>query len=620
MLKRIALLLVFTAAFNLRASEAPEHWLEVRSPNFIVVSNASEKQARHIADQMERMRSICDTLFPGSSADMGAPIVAIAVKDKKSLQTLEPEAYLAKGQVDLAGLFLTAPDKSYILLRLDAGGDHPYATIYHEYTHFRVRRDSAWLPLWINEGYAEFFQNTEIENKIALLGEPSLVDIQILRQNPILPLTTLFKVDHNSPYYHDEQKGSIFYSESWALIHYLQHKDFETNTHQLNDYIQLVSQNVDAVTAAQRAFGDLNRLQEALQSYVSQGHFFEFKAPIPTTVDETTFKVRELTLPQANAVRADFLAYDQRRKDAHALLDSILHDDPDNLQAQETMGYLSLSEGDHQAARNWYARAVKLGSESYLTQYYFAAMSMNGSRLSAEDAATVEASLRSAIQLNPSFAPSYDTLATLYGEQHEKLDEAHMLNLKAISLDPGNVRYRLNTASILVEMNNQTDALRVLQQALATAKTESDRAAVESRLQSIERFQQAAPEQAHAIQSGAQQPSTPAQVVIVEKVEAKGASHPDETPQGPTRVATGTLQNVSCSYPSVLELKIVGAAKTLSLYSNNYVKVDFSAANFTPKGDLDPCHDLNGLKARVAYAETSDKREDGQIVSVILSK
>jgi hypothetical protein len=207
MLKRIALLLVFTAAFNARGSEAPEHWLEVRSPNFIIVSNASEKQARHIADQLERMRSIRDTLFPGSIDDQGSPIVAIAVKDKKSLQTLEPEAYLAKGQVDLAGLFLTAPDKSYILLRLDAGGDHPYATIYHEYTHFRVRRDSAWLPLWINEGYAEFFQNTEIENKIALLGEPSLVDIQILRQNTLLPITTLFKVDHNSPYYHDEQKG-----------------------------------------------------------------------------------------------------------------------------------------------------------------------------------------------------------------------------------------------------------------------------------------------------------------------------------------------------------------------------------------------------------------------------
>ena len=57
------------------------------------------------------------------------------MKDKKAFQALEPEAYLAKGQLELAGLFLRAPDKNYVLLRLDAQGEHPYATVYHEYTH-----------------------------------------------------------------------------------------------------------------------------------------------------------------------------------------------------------------------------------------------------------------------------------------------------------------------------------------------------------------------------------------------------------------------------------------------------------------------------------------------------
>jgi hypothetical protein len=44
----------------------------------------------------------------------------LAVKDKKDFQSLEPEAYLAKGQLELAGLFLRAPDKNCVLLRLDA--------------------------------------------------------------------------------------------------------------------------------------------------------------------------------------------------------------------------------------------------------------------------------------------------------------------------------------------------------------------------------------------------------------------------------------------------------------------------------------------------------------------
>jgi Tfp pilus assembly protein PilF len=587
------------------------------------VSNGGEKQARHVAGQLERMRSVFQTLFPAPSADSGSPIVALALKDKKSFQTLEPEAYLAKGQLDLAGLFLNAPDKNYILLRMDAEGEHPYATIYHEYTHFRVRNTSDWLPLWVNEGLAEYFQNTEIWGKEVYLGEPSPDDIQYLRQNRLLPLTTLFKVDHNSPYYHDEQKGSVFYAESWALVHYLQINDFPKRIDRLADYVQLVSQNVDSVTAAERAFGDLNQLQNALNLYVGQGSFQQFKAAVPTNVDETTFAVHALTLPQANAVRADLLAYDGRTRDAHALLDNVLREDPDNLQAHETMGYLSLSEGDHQAALNWYAQAVKLGSESYLTQYRFAAMSlMNGGHLSTEDAAAVETSLRKAIELNPSFAPPYDALAGLYARQHERLDEAHALNVKAIALDPNNLTYRENAASVLLVQDNQADAIRVLQLALARAKVPQDRAVIESRLQAIQQYQteQAGAEKVQAMQNNAsvERPSTQGQIVVPENAAGDGAKHPNETPHGTMRVFTGTVRSAVCSYPSVLELKIADAAKTLSLYSNNFSKIEFSAANFTPKGDLDPCRDLLGLKARVEYSETSDKAEDGQIVSVVL--
>ncbi len=67
----------------------------------------------------------------------------------------------------------------------------------------------------------------------------------LLRQEHLLPLATLFTVDYNSPYYHEENKGSIFYAESWALTHYLEVKDTRENTHRLTDYAKLVSQKVD---------------------------------------------------------------------------------------------------------------------------------------------------------------------------------------------------------------------------------------------------------------------------------------------------------------------------------------------------------------------------------------
>jgi hypothetical protein len=113
----------------------------------------------------------------------------------------------------------------------------------------------------------------------------------------MIPLTTLFTVDHNSPYYHQEDKGSIFYAESWALTHYLEVKDYQEKTHRLLDYLQLVANKIDAVNAATRTFGDLKKLQSSLETYVSQRGLGYFRMPGGTDVDDSAFTVRTLTHP-----------------------------------------------------------------------------------------------------------------------------------------------------------------------------------------------------------------------------------------------------------------------------------------------------------------------------------
>jgi hypothetical protein len=152
----LALLLVFaTAAAS--AAPAPERWTEISSPHFIVLTNSSAKNGLHIANQLEQMRSVFLTIFPTGTSDDDVPITVFALKDKKSFQTLEPDAYLAKGQLNVAGYFQRSEESNYILLRLDAQGEHPFAIVYHEYTHYMLRNLEEWLPAWLDEGMAEFY-------------------------------------------------------------------------------------------------------------------------------------------------------------------------------------------------------------------------------------------------------------------------------------------------------------------------------------------------------------------------------------------------------------------------------------------------------------------------------
>src|SRR6201987_4947057 len=185
-------------------------WLQVTTPHFTVVTDAGEKQARHIAGQFERMQAVFHKILPAAHSDPGAaPIVVLAVKNRRDFQALEPAEYLTKGKLDLAGLFLQSNDRTYILIRLDAGGDPPYPTVYPEYTHYIPRH--ANLPLWLDEGIAEFYQNTDIDSHDIHFGQPSPGDLERLRSQSLLPLPPLFTVDHDSPYYHDKQKGTMFY-------------------------------------------------------------------------------------------------------------------------------------------------------------------------------------------------------------------------------------------------------------------------------------------------------------------------------------------------------------------------------------------------------------------------
>jgi Protein of unknown function (DUF1570) len=633
--KRLAALFLLCITSSALASDSTDHWLEVHSPHFVVLTDSNEKQARRLASQFEQMRAVFHTLIPNAAADAGSPIVVVALKDKKGFQALEPAAYLAKGQMDVAGLFLRAPDKNYILLRLDAEGEHPFATVYHEYTHF-VFRKSEWMPLWLNEGLAEFYQNTDIYEKEVLLGQASSDNILFLRENRLLPLTTLFQVDHASPYYHDEQKSSVFYAESWALTHYIQVTDREKNTNRLQDYARFLLQKEDPVTAAQHAFGDLNQLQKSLEDYVQQGRFKMFKLNSAVTVDASSFQVQAVSKAEADATRADVLVYNGRTEEAEALLNSTLRDDPNNALAHESMGYLKVLDGDTASAKKWYGEAVQLDSHSYLAQYYYAAMSLQTGDVDHD--ATIESSLRASIKLNAAFAPAYDALAMFYASRNERFDEAHILNVNAIQIEPENLSYRMNASTVLVEARQFAGAIDVLKAAVSVAKSPGEIAMVQTRIKQVEQFQSASERaqmqnggegQASGTlttqSSGAESDAT--RTIVFRRTNGKMIGKREDTPQypigdstGPRHTIQGILRGVQCSYPNVIALSVDHAGKTIALYNNNFYKIVFTTANYEPDGDIKPCTGIEDMKASVKYAEVSDKVVAGQILEIELSK
>jgi TonB family protein len=486
-------ILFVVAAPRLFSGARLQTWIELRSPNFIVVTNANEKQARRVAYQFEMVRAVFREYFGISGSANDQPVIIIAAKDEDTLKTLLPEYWATKGSLHPAGIYLGGPEKNYVGLRLDVSmdqsGSEPYELVYHEYVHYLTRRLMSRMPLWLVEGLAEFYGNIRIEGKVVYLGAPSASNLMILHQTPPLKLSALFDVTASSPYYHEQNKASIFYAESWALTHYLMARDWREKTHRVNDFVDLLGKNVPQAEAAGRTIGGPEALGGALSQYVHNYTFSAARLNAPA-IDESDFRAQPLSDAESLAVRADFIAYDRHYAEAQAMLEEALKLDPKLAAACESMGFLYFQQGKTAEAGRWYSEAVALNSQSYFANFYYAVNLLKGG-LDDDSAAKAESSLRAAIKINPAFAPAYNALAYVLAmaSPSQNPDEAYMMVLHAVELEPGNVSYRIRAVQVLERLGRAEDAVSVANLAVSLARTPQEQAEASATLSSAQQFE-----------------------------------------------------------------------------------------------------------------------------------
>jgi tetratricopeptide (TPR) repeat protein len=227
-----------------------------------------------------------------------------------------------------------------------------------------------------------------------------------------------------------------------------------------------------------------------------------------------------------------------------------------------------------------------------------------------------ESQLRSAIALNPKSAQNYDQLAGFLAPSTKRLEEARTIELKAIELDPGNVHYRVRLAGILLSENKLEESRTVLVDALKIATNPDDSAILNSRIRLIDSLKKLRNESENG-----EQAHTSESAEATGPVVASGApQHPQEPATGSVHAIDGVIQNVTCSYPLQIDLSVASVKKKYTLYNNNYTKIEFSELGFKSTDKLEPCKTMEGLRAHVVYAESSDKTVDGQVISILLKK
>lgn len=240
-------------------------WSKADAGEFHIYSNASERDTRRVVEELIRMRDAIATITH-LNVHAPLPVNVYLFRDRASFAPYR-DAIMHRKDAPFSGLFLPARDAKFALITV-GGQDGSDRIIYHELTHYFIANTVAGLPLWLNEGLAEYYSTFKTRGTDVEIGHHVPQHILTLRDEPFIPLSRLFVIDHQSPEYNESRRQGMFYAESWALVHYLLIGS-ETRRDQLPRFLSLLNAGKSTDEAFRTAFAaSYDDLERELRMYV----------------------------------------------------------------------------------------------------------------------------------------------------------------------------------------------------------------------------------------------------------------------------------------------------------------------------------------------------------------
>lgn len=559
----IPLVITFCGAPTVFAGEP--QWVEVRSTNFSVVTDAGEKRGREVAMRFEQMRGVFGALITRANVNLPIPLQIVAFRNTKELRRVAP---LFNGKpTELAGLFEGDGDRSFIML--DMSVENPWVVVFHEYAHQLL---NGTLPggtdPWFEEGFAVYFSSIEVDNKEARVGRIPDDQYVALRQLGMMRITDLFRVRQNSSTYNESgDHRNTFYAESGMLTHYIYDNQLLPK---VATYFDLKENKHLAVEdAIQQAFGmSAAQFDKALRSYVSSGRYRYYPIPAPASISSNHYTVAPLSAAAANAVLADIhLHSPDYREKALSEFQEILKSDPQSAAACRGLGYAYLQKHDFTQSAEYFKRASELDPKDPRVHYYNALlMAREGGFSGGADLPPMIRELETSISLDPGFADSYAILAFAQSTSGDPAKAITTMQ-KALAISPRNETYLFNLANLYL-INRQPDQAIAVLQSLRGTNNPTLSAEVAGALAQAQQFRQMVEDGTATYHPGVLLQRENSESRDDRQSNSESPVDPPakvQTNTGTAKFVRGVLDSVDCSADSSAILTVVSGSRTLKM-------------------------------------------------------
>ena len=407
-------------------------WVRVDTPHFVVYGPTGERQTRAIASEFERFREAIGRVMPVAVDDASVPTVVVVFEDERSFAPFVPRFNGKPIQVD--GYFQGTETDNLIALSL-AKRQSALRIVFHEYTHLVI--SGMTLPAWVNEGLAEYYSTFEMraDARGGISGRPIPSHFQMLFERPLLKIDELLGVERDSPLYNEGDRRSVFYAQSWGLVHMLMSGDRD-RYQSFTRYLKLTAEGTPSRDAWRQTFGDFDAVTE-LKSYIRRfsmtGFSYSFDEIKPAPMTSSTPSAAEVDTVMAMLLRRIDSA------EASSRLEKIAASKPAPPLAFAVSGLMQ-TESRPEAAERMLLEATRDNAD-WLAQYYAAAglaQLVSGSTLESERPriTAARAALKVVMSAKPGLAHAHALMAFV-SEPEESIASA----AKARAMAPGRPDY-----------------------------------------------------------------------------------------------------------------------------------------------------------------------------------
>jgi len=395
-------------------------WIKVTSPHFVIFTDASIKETRLLAKQLEMTQQAVQFYFR-RALRKAPPVLVILPTTQSDWQKVKSTSVKWSSVSDLL-----VESRAMVVLQGDWQERPGYllAMIGHQSCNLMNIKG----PLWFSAGLQSFFETITFDGDSLKIGMESIRSTEVARLG-FMDWSRFFTIDESSPeYFADTDQHKRFYGQATAFIHYLltnQDKSFPTKLLRWSALCE--GADKPSEQDFQSVFGQkFDEMERNIKRFQSGGRYSTSNISFPPEALRFGIQNESVSPKEMRELFVIAQAMLQETPNSLAAIDSILTHGLKNENLREQFADCCLSRGRRADALAQYRLLIEHGSTNPGVYEEAASIEMHGDQpgqnierhLGAEGA-EVETWARRAVELDPLFFEGYNTLAWVLASKAE---------------------------------------------------------------------------------------------------------------------------------------------------------------------------------------------------------